>query len=145
MDQSAEGSVKLCQDQSCERKGQLLALTEFPVNRNIKSGRHSYCKACSLRRCLEYRERMKPAWDAKKEARAAERRQKEQMKRDSERAGRISAIDRVKNAIREGHNTREGIEAQTGFDEDTVADLVAQLWDRDQLRIQGPRFYLRAA
>lgn len=131
--------MKACIDKQCKRIGIKLDLDEFPVNRHNKSGLHSYCKECSLRRCNEYRAKTKPKRDALRAKIEAQR----LARREEARRQKLSIKERVYREIASGNGTREGIATVTEFHEDAVSDAVAELWDQNYVGVEGERFYAR--
>lgn len=115
-------------------------LSEFPKNRHNKSGRHSYCRKCSVRRANESRMKNKPRYDALRAIREAKRKKRA----EHEAQQKLSITERVYQEVIRGNATREGIQEATGFHEDVVSDALANLYDADLVRPIGPRFYPRA-
>lgn len=123
--QGKESGVKLCGDKQCRRSGQALRLTEFPRNRIMKNGRHSYCKECSRRQVAESRARIRPAKEAQRRI--------ERARRQAEIAAMPSPIQRVRFAIQNGARTQAQIGTATRLDKDEIGDALAilLLWNKE--------------
>lgn len=63
-------------------------------------------------------------------------------RRSAERRKR-TVFDSVVSAIERGHRTRERIKDLTELEEDVIADVLADLWDRSEIRIVDGRYYLK--
>lgn len=122
--------TKPCRDKRCERSGQPLPLSEFTKNRRNDDGHSDQCGECSRRR------------------------NREQYQRDQERKHEDPGVTRkarkvdhekvrgqVFTAIRSGYDTRDRIRRETRLNEEVISDALADLYDRNQIRITGGRFY----
>lgn len=105
-------NAKTCSHHLCERRGELLPLTEFHSDRSRKDGRTPICKQCKARQA-------KQEWQARK---------------DPEVQRKPSV--RVYSAIKKGFRTRGQIERATGLDEDVISDALAELYDGDAVKIK---------
>lgn len=123
--------MKVCRDSQCRRSGQLLRLSEFPLNCRKKDGHSIYCFECSRRRNSEQ-------WLIRK----ARREQGAEVKsRPPRKIDEQKVMAQVLAAVRDGHRTREQIEIETRLNEEVIADALAGRWDRDQVRIAEGRYY----
>lgn len=110
--------MKACKDQLCTRKGQLLELTDFALNRSRDDGRNLYCLICSARRTHEYRTRLR----AKKAAQKALLERKPMVI-----APKQNPRMKVFEAIQLGARTRKQIKQFTQLHWDQVTDSLAEL------------------
>lgn len=107
--------LKPCKDIKCERKGELLSLTDFPRNRRLEHGRHLYCRRCCQRRATESRR-----------ARGA----REYTKRKPMvivGARDPFAFSKVYDAVCKGCKTREEIRAETQLHFDDIGEALTEL------------------
>lgn len=98
--------MKLCSDSQCRRKGELLPLSEFSINRKKKDGLSIYCRQCMSRRASAWWREFKSKRDAHKPV----------------------TIDLVMEAVRNGYRTRDAIQRRTNLDEDSISDALALLY-----------------
>lgn len=121
--------MKFCLDTKCKRKGTKLRLNEFPRNRTIPDGRNGYCRACSLRRTYEYRERLRPLREAEKRL--------AQLERERASATKPAPVAIVKEAIEHGSRTRNTIRATTRLPWDDISEALRELvLDQQAVRIE---------
>jgi hypothetical protein len=129
--------MKLCKDERCRRKGQLLPLTDFAVNNAVADGRYRCCMECARRFSREYRQRLK-------------RHRVPNLKAIKVQRKPCTIMGKVKYAIEQGHRTREAVQQVTKLNEDQIGDALARLWfDRGELEsrvVNGERcFFIRRA
>lgn len=126
--------VKLCSDSQCDRKGRLLPLSEFGKNCRKKDRLSIYCRECSRRRNSEQ-------WQLRKNRVYAETGAKV---RKPAKVDHVKVTADVLMAVENGHRTREQIEVATKLNEELIADALADLWDRDRVRIANGNYYVTA-
>ena len=52
-----EIKYKRCSNDYCDSDGELLPLTKFPIKKEAKDNRYSWCKKCFVRETQKYRDR----------------------------------------------------------------------------------------
>jgi len=121
-----------------------LPLAEFGVCRARKDGRNLYCKSCIRRKVTESRRALKEYKSARKkyisqQVDAAEiySSEGEELRASSQYGakltGKLSPVDRVRDAIRRGARTQKEIAQDTKMGKDEIGDALANLllWTRE--------------
>ena len=113
-----------------------LPITDFGFCRARQDGHNLYCKACIRQKVTESRR-------ALKEYKAAQKKRLDQIKVQmfeesvveisSSRRIRLSPVERVRNAIREGKHTQAEIAEETKLGKDEIGDAIANLllWNKE--------------
>lgn len=139
----AEAEV-LCDKKQCPICTLDLPLAEFGVCRARKDGRNLYCKSCIRRKVTESRRALKEYKSARKkyisqQVEGAEiySAEGEELRASnpygSKLAGKLSPVDRVRDAIRRGARTQKEIAQDTKMGKDEIGDALANLllWTRE--------------
>jgi hypothetical protein len=134
----------ICDRKQCPICTQELPLTEFGVCRARKDGRNLYCKSCIRRKVTESRRALKEYKSARKryisqqvDASVMYNSEGEDARSPgpygSRFAGKLSPVDRVRDAIRRGARTQKEIAQDTKMGKDEIGDALANLllWTRE--------------
>lgn len=128
--------MKRCKDSKCNRKGQMLRPSEFPICRRNTDGRYLYCRECCRRRSRELR--------AAKGAREYRRRELG-IERKPNVLSPAFAFSQVYDAVNRGCRTREEIRWATKLDYDLIGEALVELvWECKAIRIQQREFHIAA-
>lgn len=127
--------TKLCADKQCNRAGQSLGLSEFPVNNRADDGRYYICKECAARKTYE-RRNGKPRETTYKYLPSVQR-------KAMFVAQAPNALTIVYDEIAKGPTTRNKIRAATGLDWDSITESLAELvFDCKAVQIINREFIL---
>ena len=118
---------------NCPICSQALPLSEFGICRARKDGRNLYCKSCIRRKVTESRQVLREYKTARKryvsrqtlEAQGSESPSSSQ--NFSRLLSKLSPIERVKEAIKNGSRTQKEIRAAAKLGDDEVGDALANL------------------
>jgi len=139
----AEAEV-LCDKKQCPICTLDLPLAEFGVCRARKDGRNLYCKSCIRRKVTESRRALKEYKSARKKYISQQVEGAEIYSAEGEElrtsnpygaklTGKLSPVDRVRDAIRRGARTQKEIAQDTKMGKDEIGDALANLllWTRE--------------
>jgi len=128
----------------CPICAQELSLNEFGVCRARKDGRNLYCKSCIRKKVTESRRALKEYKSARKryisqqvDASGIYGSEGDEIRASGPYAGRLigklSPVDRVRDAIRKGARTQKEIAQDTKMGKDEIGDALANLllWTRE--------------
>ena len=134
----------ICDKKQCPICTQELPLIEFGVCRARKDGRNLYCKSCIRRKVTESRRALKEYKSARKryisqqvDASVMYSSEGDDVRSPgpypSRLAGKLSPVDRVRDAIRRGARTQKEIAQDTKMGKDEIGDALANLllWTRE--------------
>jgi hypothetical protein len=121
-----------------------LPLIEFGVCRARKDGRNLYCKSCIRKKVTESRRALKEYKSARKRYMSQQVDMSAMFTSDGEdprvqahyghkSSGKLSPVDRVRDAIRRGARTQKEIAQDTKMGKDEIGDALANLllWTRE--------------
>lgn len=136
-------SHPLAQTKNCPICSQTLPLSEFGICRARKDGRNLYCKSCIRKKVTDSRRALKEFRSARKKY-ASEPilenatvllsdGQLPSSTSDPRTLRRMSPLERVKEAIRNGARTQKEIRNKANLNDDEVGDALANLllWTRE--------------
>lgn len=126
----------------CPICSQTLPLSEFGVCRARKDGRNLYCKSCIRRKVTESRRALKEYKTARKKYVAEAVAETAELLLEGNPipahsygrfAGRLSPVERVREAIKNGARTQKEIAHETKLGKDEIGDALANLllWTRE--------------
>jgi len=133
----------VCETKQCPICTQELQLTEFGVCRARKDGRNLYCKSCIRKKVTESRRALKEYKTARKRYISQQIEESGLYNSEGEivrtsgpytrLAGKLSPVDRVRDAIRRGARTQKEIAQDTKMGKDEIGDALANLllWTRE--------------
>lgn len=134
----------LVDTKQCPICTQELSLNEFGVCRARKDGRNLYCKSCIRKKVTESRRALKEYKSARKryisqqvDSAAMYGSEGEEIRGSGPYAnrliGKLSPVDRVRDAIRKGARTQKEIAQDTKMGKDEIGDALANLllWTRE--------------
>ena len=120
----------------CRSCNQDLPLSSFGVDRSRLEGLNLYCRPCAYQKVLNRRAR----FNRKEQIKKLEPRISRKAMRLSKRSPRSAVLY----AIHSGATTREDIRRRTRLQWDVLCDLLAELWDEQEIKIVEGRFKLAA-
>jgi hypothetical protein len=148
MKEELEGSVEA---KVCPICSELLPVSEFGVCRARKDGRNLYCKVCIRRKVTDSRKALREYKSRKRDAQVVVT---ATANSDSELNGiqytarfvsKLTPVERVKEAIRQGSRTQKEIAQATKLGKDEIGDALANLllWSREIKTevVDNTRFY----
>lgn len=133
----------------CPICSQVLSLAEFGICRARKDGRNLYCKSCIRQKVSQSRRAMKEYKTARKRCATAGADSNDTSETGSNdphfsdrertavsyglRLGKLSPVDRVREAIRRGARTQKDIAQETKLGKDEIGDALANLllWSKE--------------
>ena len=134
----------VCEKKQCPICTLDLPLAEFGVCRARKDGRNLYCKSCIRKKVTESRRALKEYKSARKkyisqqiDATAMFSSEGDDLRIPSQHSsrlmGKMSPVDRVRDAIRRGARTQKEIAQDTKMGKDEIGDALANLllWTRE--------------
>src|SRR6266576_5819893 len=148
----------VCETKQCPICTQDLRLTEFGVCRARKDGRNLYCKSCIRKKVTESRRALKEYKSARKKYISQQIDASAMYCADGEEVrvvagpnggrliGKLSPVDRVRDAIRKGARTQKEIAQDTKMGKDEIGDALANLllWTREirTVMVDNTRVYV---
>ena len=131
------------QTKNCPICSQTLPLSEFGICRARKDGRNLYCKSCIRKKVTDSRRALKEFRSARKRYASQPLSEHEAVllsdgealstTSDPRTLRRMSPLERVKEAIRNGARTQKEIRTSANLNDDEVGDALANLllWTRE--------------
>jgi hypothetical protein len=109
-----------------------LVIDEFGLCRARKDGRNLYCKSCIRQKVTQSRRALKEYKSSRKKLMVENGLLPERFG-PSGSVCKLSPVDRVRNAIREGHQTQTEIAQRTKLGKDEIGDALANLllWTKE--------------
>ncbi|HUE83288.1 MAG TPA: hypothetical protein VMM84_14330 [Pyrinomonadaceae bacterium] len=142
--------VSLNEAKRCPICSELLPLSEFGICRARKDGRNLYCKSCIRHKVSESRRALKEYKSARKRFVGTESTDSAELAGDAQASdrvtersngsgsysravGKLTPVDRVREAIRKGARTQKEIAQETKLGKDEIGDALANLllWSRE--------------
>lgn len=121
-----------------------LPLSEFGICRARKDGRNLYCKSCIRQKVTESRRALKQYKSARKRSVTSEVVESSELTVTDDRStttttynsrlvGKLTPVDRVRDAVRKGARTQKEIAQETKLGKDEIGDALANLllWTRE--------------
>lgn len=137
MKEELEESVDV---KACPICSELLPVSEFGICRARKDGRNLYCKVCIRRKVTDSRRALREYKSRKRDARlittatpTSESDSTTAVHCTSRLVNKLSPVERVKEAIRQGARTQKEIAQTTKLGKDEIGDALANLllWSRE--------------
>src|SRR5689334_701530 len=141
----------------CPICSQDLPIVEFGICRARKDGRNLYCKSCIRQKVTQSRRALKEYKSARKRYISQQIEMTELIAADASNAtypaksiGKLSPVERVRDAIRKGSRTQREIAHETKLGKDEIGDALANLllWTheiRTQVVDNTRKYYLNDA